>query len=82
LFVDRKIPPPYVPTKREVPVIARHSTSVFVIPEFTVVQLVPLSVERKTPFPHVPAKRFVPLVTMDSTAGFATPISTGVQVIP
>jgi hypothetical protein len=55
-----------MPAKRFVPLAKRHKTTLFVRPESTGVQLVPLLVERNTP-PSVAAQRFMPLTARDQT---------------
>ena len=56
-----------------VPLTARERTCVFVKPEFTAVQLVPLSVERKTPYGSVPAMSIVPFTASDCTYMYCKP---------
>jgi len=81
LLVDKKIPPLNVPANNSVPYTAKEITTLFVKPESTAVQFVPLSVDRKTPF-IVPAKRLVPETARVKIPALVNPVFAAVQFFP
>src|SRR5262245_34088329 len=78
--VDRKTPPPSVPTKTLVPSTASTWTNRFVRPALTDVQCAPPSTDRDTPPPSLPAKTWLPTVTIDTTNVGPAPV--GAQLEP
>ena len=70
-----------VPAKRLVPKMARDQGKALINPEFTEVQVRPLSVVTKIPL-LVPAKRLVPLRAKEVTKVFFKPELEAVQLLP
>jgi len=60
-------PPPQVPAKMVLPLVANEKIDILDKPLLAGIQLAPLFVDKNTPPPSIPTKRLVPLDTIART---------------